>query len=208
MIKKFFIYLGYLVSFIYPPKVAWMVSFIYSLFYSGWKKRQFRRMEGFINYPIGTEGEKYISIGKGTVIGKYTLITAWSKYTTAKKNSKVYTPCIIIGNNCHIGEYTHITAITDIVIGDNVLTGRHVLISDNSHGDRSNLNIPPKARPLTTKGPVEIEDNVWIGDNVVILSGVHIGQGAIIGANSVVTKNVKARTVVAGSPVQAINIKT
>lgn len=86
-----------------------------------------------------------------------------------------------------------------------MLTGRYVLISDNSHGDRTNLDIAPKDRPLTTKGPIRIEDNVWIGDNVVILSGVCIGQGAVIGANSVVTKNVEAKTTVVGSPAQVIS---
>ena len=63
--KRFLVYLGYLASFIYSPKVSWIVSFVRSLVYSGWKKRQFRRMEGFINFPIGTGGEKCISIGKG-----------------------------------------------------------------------------------------------------------------------------------------------
>ncbi|MEQ3053611.1 MULTISPECIES: DapH/DapD/GlmU-related protein [Bacteroides] len=203
--KRFLVYLGYLASFIYSPKVSWIVSFVRSLVYSGWKKRQFRRMEGFINFPIGTGGEKCISIGKGTVIGKYALITAWPEYKMQRENSKAYSPSIIIGDNCHIGEYTHITAITDITIGNNVLTGRYVLISDNSHGDRTNLDIAPKDRPLTTKGPIRIEDNVWIGDNVVILSGVCIGQGAVIGANSVVTKNVEAKTTVVGSPAQVIS---
>ena len=65
--------------------------------------------------------------------------------------------------------------------------------------------MPPKNRPLKTKGGVTIGNNVWIGDKVVILSGVTIGDGAIIGANSVVTKNVERQSIVAGIPARTIS---
>jgi acetyltransferase-like isoleucine patch superfamily enzyme len=48
--------------------------------------------------------------------------------------------------------------------------------------------------------PVEIGEHVLIGAHSVILKGVHIGQGAIVGAGSVVTRDVPARTLVAGAP--------
>lgn len=159
-------------------------------------------MNGFINYPIASSGEDNISIGKNSVIGKFSHITAWSSYKDGGNNR--YKPTIIIGNNCHIGEYNHITSITNITIGNNVLTGRNVLITDHSHGDRDDLTLPPKKRPLKTKGGISIGNNVWIGDKVVILSGVTIGDGAIIGANSVVTKNVQELSVVAGIPAKLI----
>ena len=88
------------------------------------------------------------------------------------------------------------------MIGNGLLTGRFVLISDNSHGGLSQTEaaIPPAARKLVSKGPVVIGDNVWIGDKVTILAGVHIGDNAIIAANAVVTENVPANTLVAGVP--------
>ena len=50
------------------------------------------------------------------------------------------TPKLIIGDGCSFVEYVHLTAFYKITIGNNVLTGRWVTISDNSHG-RTNLMI-------------------------------------------------------------------
>jgi acetyltransferase-like isoleucine patch superfamily enzyme len=43
-----------------------------------------------------------------------------------------------------------------------------------------------------------------IGSNATILCGITIGEEAIIGAGSVVTKDVPARTVVAGNPARVL----
>lgn len=198
MIKSIFINIGYFLSYIYTKRASWCLGYIRSLIYTGWKKRSFKKMEGFINYPIGTGGEKYITIGKNSVIGKHSHITAWEAYE--KGGNEKYKPSIIIGDSCHIGEYNHITSINSIIIGNNVLMGRNVLITDHSHGNKYDFDLPPQKRPLRTKGEVIIGNNVWIGDKVVILSGVTIGDGAIVGANSVVTKNVEPMSVVGGIP--------
>ncbi len=49
-------------------------------------------------------------------------------------------------------------------------------------------------------GPVKIGAWVLVGANATILPGVNIGDGAVIGAGAVVTKDVPARTFVAGVP--------
>lgn len=46
-------------------------------------------------------------------------------------------PQICIGHSCQLGDDAHITAINKIIIGDNVLIGEKVTITDNSHGDNS-----------------------------------------------------------------------
>lgn len=142
-------------------------------------------------------GGKHISIGDETIIQRHAILGCWTRY-----HDQTFSPCITIGDHCNIGEYCHITAINQIVIGNGLLTGRFVLITDNSHGGLSQAEaaIPPAARKLVSKGPVVIGDNVWIGDKVTILAGVHIGDNAIIAANAVVTEDVPANTLVAGVP--------
>lgn len=175
---------------------------IYSRLYNYCYRRKFKSHFGYIIAPAVIEGTKYISIGKNSVIAKGALITAIDS-----RHEETFTPEITIGENCTLGEHIHITACNKVSIGNGVLTGRYVFISDNSHGstDKEMLKkIPPSNRPMTIKGPVYIGNNVWIGERVCILSGVNIGDGAVIAANSVVTKDVQPYSVVGGVPAKFI----
>ena len=149
------------------------------------------------------KGEQYICIGNDVVIGDNSILTAWDSF-----GEQHFLPEIIIGDNCDIGQQAHITAINKIIIGNNVLMGTKVLITDNAHGNstREQLDIAPNKRPLYSKGPVVIEDNVWIGEKASILPNVHIGKGAIIASNSVVTHNVPAYSIAAGVPAKIIKL--
>lgn len=115
-------------------------------------------------------------------------------------------PEMKIGKNTSIGEFSHITCAGSIRIGADVLTGRYVLISDNSHGEtsREQMMLPPMKRPVIHGGDIVIGDRVWIGDRAVILGGVHIGEGAVIGANAVVTHDIPPYAVAAGVPAKVI----
>ncbi|ADQ78561.1 putative acetyl transferase [Paludibacter propionicigenes WB4] len=158
-----------------------------------------------VNSVIGRDcfllGGKHIEIGENTSIGCHAVITCWDKY----EKVKLY-PSIKIGNNCSIGEYCHISSTNLISIGNGVLTGRRVTITDNSHGNSSfgELEIPPIKRKIYSKGSVIIEDNVWIGDKASIMAGVHIGKGAVIAANAVVTKDVLPYTIMGGVPAKIL----
>ena len=150
------------------------------------------------------QGGKFITIGSHVWIGEGCYLTAWDKY-----GNQVFTPEIHISDNAIIGPHAHITAINKIVIGEGVLTGKYITITDNSHGgtqDLCDLVGRPGDRPLYSKGPVLIGDNVWIGDKAVILPGVTIGCNAVIGANAVVTKDIPAYSVVAGNPAKIIKV--
>lgn len=170
----------------------------YSIWYC---KKLHCRDCGFI-YPVNSiKGEQYIKIGNNSLFGKLAVLTAWDSY---EGNS--FTPEITIGDNCSFGDYLHVTCINRISIGNGVLTGRWVTITDNSHGDTdySTLQMRPVSRPLISKGPVLIGNNVWIGDKVTILPGVTIGKGAVIAANTVVTKDVPSYSVAGGNPARII----
>lgn len=163
---------------------------------------KFRQANGvFFGDDMDIRGEECISIGAGTHFGKHCILSAWTKTCGG-----TYTPEIFIGENCDFGMYNHITSTNKIVIGNYLLTGKWVTISDNNHGstDWDTLHRHPILRPIVSKGPVTIGDNVWIGEKSTILSGVTIGDGAVIGANSVVTKDVPAYCVVGGNPARII----
>lgn len=159
--------------------------------------------ESNFQYPLRLQGggAKNIRIGARTGIGSYCVLGAWERY-----KDEHFKPEIIIGDDCSLGEYCHITAINRISIGDGLLTGRFVYIGDNSHGGLSleEAVIPPIRRHLKSKGEIVIGNNVWIGDKVTILGGCRIGDNVIIGANSVVTHDIPSNTIVSGCPSRII----
>ena len=149
-------------------------------------------------------GARLITIGKGTCFERHLNLSA--KNTSFSPNGLKKTNKITIGSNCYFGSFNHITATNNIKIGDNVLTGKFVTITDNSHGDTDidSLKLKPIDRPIVSKGPVKIGNNVWIGDKATILPNVTIGDGAVIAANAVITKDVPAYSVAAGNPARIV----
>lgn len=156
--------------------------------------------------------------------GKTSLLASGVKILTPQNvsigdNSSIMSNCVIetcpinnkrpeltIGNNVSVGEFSHITCANKIDIDNGVLTGRFVLITDNSHGNstKENAEIATLSREIHSNGPIHIGENVWIGDKVTILPNVTIGKGCIIAANAVVTKSIPEFSVVAGVPAKII----
>lgn len=151
-------------------------------------------------------GQHRIKIGSHTNFDHHVILGCRERYGM----DDAYSPEIIIGNHCSIGEYCHITAINKIVIGDGLLTGRFVYIGDNAHGSLSweEAEIPPANRKLKSKGGIIIGRNVWIGDKVTILGGVTIGDNVIIGAGSIVTHDLPNNCIAAGMPAKIVKILT
>lgn len=152
---------------------------------------------------ITIRGCRYMHFETDVYVNGNCILECWDEYKGVK-----YSPKLIIGNRTVIGEYSHITCVNKLVIGDDVLTGRFVLISDNNHGTpgvKEELCIPPAKRILSSKGPITIGNSVWIGDRATILGGVTIGDGAIIAAGSVVTKDIPAGAIVVGNPGRIID---
>jgi acetyltransferase-like isoleucine patch superfamily enzyme len=94
-----------------------------------------------------------------------------------------------------------VTAIGSLRIKSGVLLGPNIVITDHYHGDLHNADHQaqsPSDRPLYTRGPIFIDQDVLVGANSVILSPSNIGRRAVIGANSVVKNNIVPNTVFIG----------
>jgi acetyltransferase-like isoleucine patch superfamily enzyme len=64
-----------------------------------------------------------------------------------------------------------------------------------------------REQPLSSRGPIVIEDDVWLGYGVVVLSGARIGRGAVIGANSVVSGAIPPGAVAVGAPARVVRFR-
>lgn len=112
-------------------------------------------------------------------------------YTDCGKNIR-FGKRVFVNSGCKFQDQGGIT------IGDDVLVGHNCVIATLNHA------MDPDRRADMVPAPVVIGDKVWIGANVTILQGVTIGEGAVIAAGAVVSKDVPARTVVAGVPAKVI----
>lgn len=150
-------------------------------------------------------GGRRVTIGDSFYAGVSLWIEAVLHYKACAHH-----PIITIGANVTCSDFVHIAATTSVTIGDGVLLGSRVHITDHAHGSYTGLlqdapTTPPAERCLSSGRPVVIERNVWLGDGVVVLPGVHIGEGCVVGANSVVSRSLPPNVVAVGSP--AVPIK-
>ena len=126
---------------------------------------------------------------KGIEIGNYTSI--WGPNISIRQ--RIYP--IKIGNFCSIArgvniqEYNHNSKkLTSYYIGNNVF--------------RENWE-----NEIISKGPIEIENDVWIGTNALILGGSKIGNGCIVAGNAVINKVYPDYAIIAGVPGKVIGYR-
>ena len=194
---------------IYTYRMNERLKNLYGTIYSLWVRRALGSVgecTGF-SWPLLLQGggQQRIQIGSHTHFGHHCVLGCWEKYVSSN-GVEHFEPEIIIGNNCHFGEYSQISAINKITIGDGLLTGRFVYIGDNAHGELSleDAETPPIRRRLISKGEIIIGRNVWIADKVSIFGGVTIGDNVIIGAGSIVSHDIPSNSVAVGAPVKII----
>lgn len=194
--------IGWICHFFYSNKISYVLYIFKRSFITGLKRGYFKSFGrgAMIGLDVRLIKPQYIEIGN------YSSICNGCEIGCSVDDNIGHLPDMVIGDCVTIGMRVHITCANRIFIGNGVVVSRQTLITDNAHGasKRVLLDIPPMSRPVSSNGPVTIEDNVWIGEKASIMPNVHIGRGAIVAANAVVTKDVPAYSVVAGIPAKVV----
>ena len=125
-------------------------------------------------------------IGDGTKIGSFVEIQKGA----------------FVGRNCKVSSHSFICE--GVTIKDEVFIGHGVIFINDKY-----------PRATTPDGSLQSEDD-WkvvttivergasVGSGATILCGVTIGEYAVVGAGAVVTRDVPARTIVAGNPARGL----
>ncbi len=133
-----------------------------------------------------------VQIGENSAINRYTIIEIGAGGS------------VFIGANTHIQGRCNLKGfVGDLVIGDNVQMAPGCMFSPYQHGFGDPL-LPVRAQPLTSKGPIVVEDDAWLGMGVKVLDGVTIGRGAVVGAGAVVTKDIPPYAIAVGVPAKVV----
>jgi chloramphenicol O-acetyltransferase type B len=144
----------------------------------------------FVNKALGREKIKMGNSSRWTqTVTDHvadTKVLMWETCSTAEESA-----------NLIIGEFCSIAAGVKFFLGGN---HQHQRVS-------TFINAEDGIPAITSRGDINVGNDVWIGLGATILSGVTIGDGAIIGADAVVAKNVPAYAIVVGNPGKVISFR-
>ena len=114
-----------------------------------------------------------------------------------------YPQSVRFGTSVGLNRGCFINAGGGVTIDDWVLIGPNVMIYSQTH-DLDGDPALPLALRADVRRPVHIAQGAWLGANATILPGVTVGEYAVVAAGAVVSRDVPARTVVAGVPAAAL----
>ena len=111
---------------------------------------------------------------------------------------------LTIGNDVGLSGST-ICAVTSVTIGDRVLLGSDVIITDSD-----GHSLAPEERRYggfpdgAPNNAVVIGDDVFIGARSMVMKGANIGAGSVIGAASLVLGTIPPNSIAAGTPAKVL----
>lgn len=108
-----------------------------------------------------------------------------------------------IEDGAYIGHFPRITAVGEVIIGEEAMLADRVYVSDTNH-IYDDVTVPIKQQGLRDGRRVEIGRGAWLGIGAVVVGNVRIGENAVVGANTVVREDVPDRAVVAGDPARIV----
>ncbi|HEU5082575.1 MAG TPA: acyltransferase [Acidimicrobiales bacterium] len=143
---------------------------------------------------VSIENPAGIHIGSFVKIGAFAVIEALvpERGVTVRIEDKAY-----------IGNFPRITAVGEVVIGEEAMLSDRVYVSDTGHV-YEDVTQPIKRQGLRDGRRVEIGRGAWIGIGAAIVGNIRIGENAVVAANTVVRRDVPDFTVVAGNPAQVV----
>ncbi len=128
----------------------------------------------------------------GCVIGDDTKI---GTFVEIQKNATV-------GRRCKISSHTFICE--GVTVEDHVFVGHGVTFINDTYPRATAEGGALQTEADWQVEPTVVQKGASIGSGSTILANVVVGEEAIVGAGSVVTRDVPARTVVAGNPARVI----
>lgn len=143
---------------------------------------------------VSIENPAGIHIGSFVSIGAYAVIEALvpERGVTVRIEDAAY-----------VGNFARITAVGEVIIGEEAMLSDRVYVSDTGHV-YEDVTQPVKRQGLRDGRRVEIGRGAWVGIGAAIVGNVRIGENAVVAANTVVRQDVPDRTVVAGNPAQVV----
>lgn len=144
------------------------------------------------------EGNEKIHIGANSSIGSGSELLVYQNHFDKQLDSK-----LVIGENARIAARCRITCAGNITIGNNVLFGPDVFITDHNHGMDPEAPGGYSPQEILVQD-VKVGDGVWLGQRVCVLPGVTVGAHSIVGTNSVVTHDIPPYSMAVGSPARVI----
>jgi acetyltransferase-like isoleucine patch superfamily enzyme len=108
----------------------------------------------------------------------------------------------VVGRNCKVSSHSFICE--GVTIADEVFIGHGVIFINDKYPRATTADGSLQSEADWQVVKTVVERGASIGSGATILCGVTIGEEAIIGAGALVTRDVPARTSVAGNPARAL----
>lgn len=147
------------------------------------------------NTKIDGYASERLSIGNGSSIGAYSLVSCTSHPSKYGKGLK-------IGSNSAMGRFTEFGAAGGIEIGDDVIMGSYVSFHSENHNFSDTTKLI-REQGVTSKG-IKIGNNVWVGAKVTFLDGCVVGNHCVVAAGAVVNGVFPDNCVIGGVPAKII----
>jgi acetyltransferase-like isoleucine patch superfamily enzyme len=158
-----------------------------------------------------------LRLGSHVFIGERALIARWGGdgFVELRDGVQINRECtleIAAGGSIIIGPQVGIesgcvffSGLQPIIIRPRAEIASYCAFFSYDHGMASGREI--YGQPITSKGPIIVEEDAWLGVGVTVLSGVTIGRGAVIGAGSVVSRDIPAGAIAVGAPARVVKYR-